>query len=111
MSTHHGQQKRPRTADAGGSGGGKRSRGEKEPRATDADEGGSNGDGGGSKAAKKLLKQGVSAQRLETFAKLGKEGKKVKKKGATRTSPRQAERAQARTGTGRADFDGTTRRL
>ena len=34
-----------------------------------------------------------------------------KKKGATRTSPRQAERAQARTGTGGADFGGTTRRL
>ena len=32
-------------------------------------------------------------------------------KGATRTSPRQAERAQARTGTGSTDFDGTTRRL
>ena len=35
----------------------------------------------------------------------------IKKKGATRTSPRQAERAQARTGTGGADFGGTTRRL
>ena len=35
----------------------------------------------------------------------------IKKKGATRTSPRQAESAQARTGTGGADFGGTTRRL
>jgi hypothetical protein len=35
----------------------------------------------------------------------------IKKKAATRTSPRQAERAQARTGTGGADFGGTTRRL
>ena len=38
-----------------------------------------NGSGGG-KAAKKLLNRGVSAQRLETFAKLGKEAKKAKKK-------------------------------
>ena len=35
----------------------------------------------------------------------------IKKKGATRTSPRQAERAQARHGTGSADFGDTTRRL
>ena len=35
----------------------------------------------------------------------------IKKKAATRTSPRQAERAQPRTGTGGADFGGTTRHL